>query len=61
MSISNIQAKIEGDLLFYKGKYYKILDIGKDVIFVDSTDLFGKVGDEFPLRLLSTTKNIKIQ
>lgn len=49
---------IEDGLLLYKGTYYTITFVGKDTLFVDSTELFGKVGDEFPIAKIRTKKTV---
>lgn len=51
-STATAYGKIEGDLLLYKGKYYKITRIAPETLFVDGYDLFGQDGDEFPLNLV---------
>lgn len=48
---------IEDGLLLYKGKYYKITLVSKGVLFLDTTELFGKCGDEFPLDRIKTRKH----
>ena len=44
--------KLDSETLFYKGKYYKIRYITAECIVLDTDELFGKFGDEFPLSLV---------
>jgi hypothetical protein len=44
--------RIEGETLFYKGKYYKIRYVQPETLILDTENLFGKYGDEFPLELI---------
>lgn len=41
------------DSLEYKGKYYKIKEVNPETLVLDTDKLFGKYGDEFPLRLIA--------
>jgi len=45
-------AKIEGELLLFKNKYYKIRYVAKGTLILDTNKLMGRFGDEFPLELI---------
>ncbi len=49
---ATVYGKIEGDFLSFKGKYYKILQVAPDCLFLDSNKFLGRHGDEFPLDLI---------
>ena len=51
-STTTVYGKIEGDFLKYKGKYYKIVQVAPDCLFLDSDKFNGRYGDEFPLELI---------
>jgi len=44
--------KIEDGCLLYMGIYYKIRYVVKGTLIIDSDNLMGKFGDEFPLELI---------
>ena len=51
-STNNVYGKIEGETLFFKGKYYKLNHVNPECLILDTNELFGKYGDEFPLDMV---------
>lgn len=41
--------KIQGSILVYEGKSYKIRYVVEGALIVNTDKLFGKFGDEFPI------------
>jgi len=51
-STNTTYGRIEGELLYYKGTYYKLRYVTAECLVLDTDKLFGRFGDEFPLELI---------
>lgn len=51
-TVNSKYGKIEGSVLLYKGVYYAIDYIAPGILVMQTDELFGEEGDEFPLELV---------